>query len=135
MYCSKCGVLNAESSALCYSCGNELVTGRDTSAKCDEIASPQNMEPSQSKISDAGISEVTKSSDTKNEHCKKRMSQTLHVVIAFLVCIGIYFAYAVIGVLLGWKRGGGFIPTMIMLALMGYAWRVITGSGRKRTSK
>ncbi len=132
MYCSKCGALNAESSAFCYSCGNELATARDTSAKRDEIAPSQNIESPQSKIADAGASEVKKSSDSDNEHSKKPMSQTLRVVIALLVCVGIYFAYVVIGVLLGWKRGGGLIPIMIMFALMGYAWRAITGSGKKK---
>ena len=131
MYCSKCGALNAESSAFCYSCGNELATDRDTSAMRDEITPLQNIASSQNKISDAGTSEVKKSIDTKNEHCKKPMSQTLRVVIALLVCIGIHFAYVVIGVLLGWKRGGGLIPIMIMFALMGYAWRTITGLGKK----
>ncbi len=49
-------------------------------------------------------------------------------VIAVIACVAEFFAYAVIGALLGWKHGGGFIPMMILLAIVGATWRGITKS-------
>ena len=48
-------------------------------------------------------------------------------VLAILACAGLYVLYAVIAAgVLGWKHGGGAIPILILLAVMGVTWRAIT---------
>ena len=56
-------------------------------------------------------------------------------VIAVAVCSAEFLAYAAIGVLLGWKSGGGIIPMMILLAIVGATWRGITKSGGEPESE
>ncbi len=58
----------------------------------------------------------------------RRQSTTTRYSLAIAVCVSICFAYAVIGVLLGWRHGGGIIPLMLLLAALGSAWRGITKS-------
>jgi hypothetical protein len=139
MYCSKCGALNAESSAYCYSCGNAL-THEEKSHRAlassvtsntedvSELAMPQ--PESITTNEQEGTSNVGRTSYDKNT--SKRMPEALRVALALLACFGVYVVYVIIGVSLGWKRGGGIIPLMIMFAIMGYVWRAITGTGRKK---
>lgn len=49
-------------------------------------------------------------------------------VIAVIACAAEFFAYGVIGALLGWKHAGGVIPMLILLAIVGATWRGITKS-------
>ena len=53
-------------------------------------------------------------------------------VLAVLACIGEFFLLALIGVVLGWRNGGGALPTITLLALMAWTWRKIT---KKNISK
>lgn len=47
--------------------------------------------------------------------------------IAVIVCFLIFFLYHFLGAsLLGWKSGGGVIPTIILFAVIGVVWRAIT---------
>jgi len=45
---------------------------------------------------------------------------------AIIVCVGIFFVYSLIGAALGWKRGGGVLPMMVLFAAMAAAWRALT---------
>lgn len=126
MYCAKCGALNDDSNAFCHSCGKELVVARDAVAMRDDSTSSDDTAVPQDENIDSGPAEVRESIEPD-----KQMPQGLRVVIALIVCAGIYLAYVVIGVLLGWEHGGGFIPIMIMLTLMGCVWRAMVGFCRK----
>lgn len=46
--------------------------------------------------------------------------------LAIVACGAECLAYAVIGAFLGWKRGGGIIPMLILFSLVGWTWRSIT---------
>jgi len=54
--------------------------------------------------------------------------------LAILACGAEIIAYAVIGALLGWKRGGGIIPMLILFAAIGWTWRNITKSKKAETA-
>ena len=54
------------------------------------------------------------------------MKRTL---LAFVACLAIFVAYVGIGEALGWKHGGGMIPTLILLAALSATWKGIRGSG------
>ena len=47
-------------------------------------------------------------------------------VIVIVACVAEGIAYAFIGALLGWKSGGGVIPMMILFAVWGATWQIIT---------
>jgi len=47
-------------------------------------------------------------------------------VLALIACVSIVIVYALIGAALGWKRGGGIIPMMLLCAALPAAWRAIT---------
>ncbi len=47
-------------------------------------------------------------------------------IIAVVACAAEVFLYGLIGVFLGWKRGGGVIPMMILVAALGATWTGIT---------
>jgi hypothetical protein len=48
-------------------------------------------------------------------------------LIAIVVCAAEACVYTAIGVMvLGWKHGGGYIPLMILFAIMAATWRTIT---------
>jgi hypothetical protein len=49
-------------------------------------------------------------------------------LFAVLACIALFFLYVLIGVAMGWRHGGGFLPMMLLLTAMGFAWRSIAGS-------
>ena len=55
--------------------------------------------------------------------------------LAIVACIGIFFVYGLIGAALGWRHGGGVIPIMILLAILGATWRGITKGGQAKTEK
>lgn len=48
-------------------------------------------------------------------------------VLATIVCITILVAFFGITAALGWQRGGGAIPILILLATLAFVWRVLTG--------
>ena len=49
-------------------------------------------------------------------------------VIATIVCAAEYFLLQFAGaIFLGWEHGGGVIPMLIILAICGATWRMITG--------
>lgn len=37
-----------------------------------------------------------------------------------------FFLYSILGAALGWKHGGGAIPLIILVAVMGATWSAIT---------
>ena len=47
-------------------------------------------------------------------------------VIAIIVCGAIVILYGVVGALLEWEHGGGVIPMLILLFVLGVTWRAIT---------
>lgn len=49
-------------------------------------------------------------------------------LLAFLACVGVWIGYVIIAMLLGWKYGGGAIPTLILFAIFGATWRGVTKS-------
>ena len=54
-------------------------------------------------------------------------AEAARYLIAVVVCAGVCFAWITLGVLLfGWKRGGGIIPMLILLSILGWIWRAIT---------
>lgn len=55
-------------------------------------------------------------------------------VIAIAVCAVIIAIYAIIGGLLGWKRGGGYLPMLILVGVLGAVWKGIT-SGDTREER
>ena len=139
MHCSKCGALNAESSVYCYSCGNEL-------AHEEKVSEPPNTSTTSNLevISDVAAHKAESviqnkqkgTSNVDNKTSKRDVGEgipdALRIVFALLACFGVYMVYVIIGVFLGWKRGGGIIPMMIMFAIMGYVWTTITGTGKQK---
>ena len=50
-------------------------------------------------------------------------------ILAIFVCFIELAAWSLIGVMVfGWKHGGGVIPMVILLAIVGATWRAITKS-------
>lgn len=139
MQCSRCGALNAESSVYCYSCGNELAHEEKVSeppntsmTSNSEVISDVTMQKTESVIQNEqkGTSNVDKK--TSEQDVGKGIPEALRFVFALLACFGVYVVYVIIGVFLGWKRGGGIIPMMIMFVIMGYVWRTIIGTGKQK---
>ncbi len=58
----------------------------------------------------------------------KRMEVEMKYVVAVIACGGLFLVYAVIGASLGWRHGGGFIPMMILISVVGAVWAGITRS-------
>ena len=58
----------------------------------------------------------------------KQMEFKMKYVVAVIACGGLFLLYVIIGVGLGWRRGGGIIPMMILLSVVGAAWAAITRS-------
>lgn len=48
---------------------------------------------------------------------------------AILACLAIFMAYVMIGVALGWKRGGGAIPNIILFFCLAGVWKAIRSGG------
>ncbi|NLG42600.1 MAG: hypothetical protein GX547_05105 [Phycisphaerae bacterium] len=55
----------------------------------------------------------------------------MRYVAAILVCALEGLVYAVIGGLLGWERGGGLLPKMVLFAVWGATWHALARSGRR----
>ena len=49
---------------------------------------------------------------------KSIFSKILRSIIAIILCFVLFAIYSVIGGLMGWRHGGGYIPMMIFFALM-----------------
>ena len=60
------------------------------------------------------------------------MNKTTSYIIAVLACIGIVIIYAVIGALLGWEHGGGYIPMIILFGVLTATWKGITGLSNEK---
>lgn len=60
------------------------------------------------------------------------MNKTTSYIVAVLACIGIVIIYAVIGALLGWKHGGGYIPMIILFGVLTATWKGITGLSNEK---
>lgn len=58
----------------------------------------------------------------------KKMEVKMKYVVAVIICCGLILLYAVIGALLGWRHGGGYIPMIILLSVVGAVWTAITRS-------
>ena len=58
--------------------------------------------------------------------------RVLSVILAILACFGILLIYGTIGHYLGWRAGGGAIPTMILLAGIFYASKSIWQWGGRK---
>lgn len=54
----------------------------------------------------------------------------MHYVYAIGTCIGLFFAYAIIGGILGWKHGGGAIPMILFFAAVVWTSKAITRTKR-----
>lgn len=55
--------------------------------------------------------------------------------IAVLACAGIVLIYGFIGVLLGWKHGGGVLPMMLLLGAITATWKGIIGLSKDKVKK
>lgn len=44
-------------------------------------------------------------------------------IVAILVCAGVLFAYACAAVAIGWRRGGGIIPMILLMSLVAGLFR------------
>lgn len=53
-------------------------------------------------------------------------------LVAILACAGIVLIYAIIGVLLGWKHGGGVLPMIILFGALTATWKGITGLSKNK---
>lgn len=53
-------------------------------------------------------------------------------IVAVLACAGIIIIYAVIGVLLGWKNGGGILPMIILYGAITATWKGIIGLSKEK---
>ena len=58
-----------------------------------------------------------------------KMEEKIRYAIAAVACFAEGIAYVFIGVLLGWKHGGGVIPGLILFAIWGVTWTAITKWG------
>ncbi len=47
-------------------------------------------------------------------------------VLAVVACAAIVFVYAALGVLLGWKTGGGVLPMILLFVVLAATWRAMT---------
>jgi hypothetical protein len=65
----------------------------------------------------------------------KQMEVKMKYVVAVIACGGLFLLYAVIGATLGWRHGGGIIPMMILLSIVGAVWTVITRSASSSDNK
>ena len=61
------------------------------------------------------------------------MNKTTSYIVAVLACIGIVIIYAVIGVLLDWKRGGGALPMTILFGVITATWKGIIGLSKGKS--
>lgn len=60
------------------------------------------------------------------------MKKSIAVLLAILACTLITLLYVAIGMLLGWKGGGGIIPGLIYIAAIFFIWKKIMGLSKKK---
>jgi predicted Kef-type K+ transport protein len=60
------------------------------------------------------------------------MKKSIAVLLAILACAMITLIYVAIGMLLGWKGGGGMIPGLIYVAAIFFIWKKIMGLSKKK---
>ena len=65
----------------------------------------------------------------------KIVHQIFYVVLALFACLILFIIYAAIGGFLGWRSGGGAIPSLILFAAMIGAFRAIMKWGRNRMER
>lgn len=54
-------------------------------------------------------------------------------LVAVLACAGIVLIHVIIGVLLGWKHGGGVLPMIILFGALTATWKGITGLSKSKS--
>ena len=59
----------------------------------------------------------------------------IKVLLALFACILEFFAYVAIGVLLGWKHGGGVLPMTILFAIWGATFNFILRWGDSKATE
>lgn len=60
------------------------------------------------------------------------MKKAKPYLLAFSVCLIELIIFVIIAALLGWKNGGGIIPIMIILSIIAFTWKTITGAGQQK---
>lgn len=60
------------------------------------------------------------------------MNKITSYIVAVIACIGLVIIYAVIGALLGWKNGGGFLPIIILFGVITATWKGIISLSKKK---
>jgi hypothetical protein len=55
----------------------------------------------------------------------KQSNATNRTILAVIVCFLIVVAYVALGVFMGWKRNGGLIPMIVLLAVLRFVWKKI----------
>ncbi|MCF8131364.1 MAG: hypothetical protein K9N10_22875 [Deltaproteobacteria bacterium] len=78
-----------------------------------------------------------RASNTANNRAKRSIPITItggnmKYVLAVIACIGIFLLYITVSVFLGWRHGGGIIPTLILFTSVGAVWAVITGKAKSQ---
>lgn len=44
---------------------------------------------------------------------------------AVLACLGILILWSILGASLGWKHGGGYIPMLVLMAIIAAVWKAL----------
>lgn len=145
MNCPKCGTLNSKTSYFCYSCGAELSVKHEKKEFIKPIVFdndeeiPVLLKPAENEMDNTKSVEIPSKDESVDKSIDEVKSQQIdsrdtpmlpkgvRIVLALLACFAIFVAHTLIGVALGWERGGGIIPMMIMFALWGFTWRAIVG--------
>ena len=45
---------------------------------------------------------------------------------AILACFALFIVYTMVGLMMGWRHGGGIIPMLIFFAACSFIWKKIT---------
>lgn len=148
MRCNKCRTMNAKSSKFCYLCGTELPVDDEAKALVnpinmdndEETSTPFNPTENELNIVNGEPTAIREAASMKAADEPQslqiatsnnlRLPKGVRIILALLACFGIFFVYGMIGVIFGWKHGGGFIPMLIVFSLVGVTWRAITGQKR-----
>lgn len=105
----------------CQRCARSIHRN-DKSGECSQCG-----EPYPATILSAIAAQPSADSPEKKGQLKK-------YTLAVLACGAEFLAYAFIGVLLGWKHGGGYVPMVILFSVVGWTWRAITRSSGPQAS-